>query len=355
MQQNLKKEVTGDTASKVKKASVQVKSVSSSGNIKIALKGEPETQGQSGTADKQSKLEVQQPSPKPKSDNSAAKPSQAKNAKPKAKAQVTNTKAVRDPANFVAPTSLQSAASQTSQKVNLPGTLPSKMSSLKKLGLAAAVLGVLALGLTVLQFTGNDKARAQDIAVAEPTVSPSASLANAIAQETVRTAAAQQPVAEPKPEIKADETVEEKPAEVAVVKDIPVSEPQPVIAVSAAALAPVPAAADVATPASQPVTPEKSDDIMSLLTTGTLAALRSHSGDEKPAETTSTHSPEHVAAVTNIYVLVTTAVAQGQSDAEIDRMLNRSFAAGEIDVPPGLVGADGHVDSATILSLFVGK
>jgi hypothetical protein len=94
-------------------------------------------------------------------------------------------------------------------------------------------------------------------------------------------------------------------------------------------------------------------DFVSQITSGTLAALRG-----KP-ETKTVAAPavssEAPAAASALYSMVLNAVIQGQSEGYIDQMLNEAHVAQTINVPTALIGADGRVDTATILAAFVAK
>lgn len=95
------------------------------------------------------------------------------------------------------------------------------------------------------------------------------------------------------------------------------------------------------------------DALVARITAGTLAALRS-----KQAESGTT-APAAAAAApaegTALFKMVMTAAAQGQSEAYIDQMVNGAYARQEITVPASLIGADGRVDTATLMALFVGN
>lgn len=94
------------------------------------------------------------------------------------------------------------------------------------------------------------------------------------------------------------------------------------------------------------------DDMISKMTAGTIAALRAKKPEPAAPQTAPTAD---AAAVSAIYALVMSAHAQGQSEAYIDQLLNEAHARNDIAVPTGLIGADGRVDTRTILSLFIAK
>ncbi|UWQ57536.1 hypothetical protein K3722_13545 [Leisingera caerulea] len=95
------------------------------------------------------------------------------------------------------------------------------------------------------------------------------------------------------------------------------------------------------------------DALVARITAGTLAALRN-----KQAEA-ATAGPAAAATApaegTALSKMVMTAAAQGQSEAYIDQMVNGAYARQEITVPASLIRADGRVDTATLLALFVGN
>lgn len=96
------------------------------------------------------------------------------------------------------------------------------------------------------------------------------------------------------------------------------------------------------------------DALVARITAGTLAALRSkqaESGTTAPAAAAAAAPAEGTA----LFKMVMTAAAQGQSEAYIDQMVNGAYARQEITVPASLIGADGRVDTATLMALFVGN
>jgi len=96
---------------------------------------------------------------------------------------------------------------------------------------------------------------------------------------------------------------------------------------------------------------DASEDMVAKMTAGTLAALRSGTAS-RPAETSAAADTGNGSA---LYHMVMKAHAQGQSEAYIDRLLNEAHSRKDIEVPAGLIDADGRVDTATILSLFIQK
>ncbi|KIC15503.1 hypothetical protein [Leisingera sp. ANG-DT] len=91
------------------------------------------------------------------------------------------------------------------------------------------------------------------------------------------------------------------------------------------------------------------DALVARITEGTLAALRSKQA--QPAASVQAAPAEGSA----LYKMVLTAAAQGQSAAYIDQLVNGAYERQEISVPASLIGADGQVDTATLLALFVGN
>ncbi len=161
MQEHLKNAKVKPAAKTGDAGSVQVKSVSSTGNIKISLKPAPEGQKQ---AEKTAVAPASAKQPKvAKSQTAKAKPVKAANAK------------ISKPSEGMTPKSLASASAQSDAAFALDETA-GRSASLKPLGLAAAALGVLALGLGVLQFAGGkSEAVAQgDTGAAQPAAEPRA-------------------------------------------------------------------------------------------------------------------------------------------------------------------------------------
>lgn len=77
------------------------------------------------------------------------------------------------------------------------------------------------------------------------------------------------------------------------------------------------------------------------LSAGTLSGIRSVTGDAAAAPRTA------------LQALVVDALAAGQSDDDIDALLNEAAAAGRISVPEILVTTDGRVDTAVLLASIV--
>ncbi|MDC0657528.1 hypothetical protein N6L27_05925 [Leisingera sp. SS27] len=125
----------------------------------------------------------------------------------------------------------------------------------------------------------------------------------------------------------------------------------------AASLQPVQAAAELPAGAAAAAGLEGSaasgeDALVARITEGTLAALRSKQAQPAAAVP---EAPAAAAEGSALYKMVATAAAQGQSAAYIDQLVNGAYERQEITVPASLIGADGRVDTATLLALFVGN
>ncbi|MHA7852494.1 hypothetical protein [Roseovarius sp.] len=110
-------------------------------------------------------------------------------------------------------------------------------------------------------------------------------------------------------------------------------------------------AAPETAPSAAPVMPAENDVVGQFAQTA-LAALRSPG-----ASTVQPATPDAAARMAEnnpLYRMVAEAIAQGQSDAYIDRLLNLAHQRGEITVPPGLIKPDGTVDTKTVIALFAG-
>ncbi|WP_264212690.1 hypothetical protein [Leisingera thetidis] len=94
------------------------------------------------------------------------------------------------------------------------------------------------------------------------------------------------------------------------------------------------------------------DALVARITEGTLAALRSKQTQPAAAVQAAPAAPGEGPA---LYKMVLTAAAQGQSEAYIDQLVNGAYERQEISVPASLIGADGRVDTATLMALFVGN
>lgn len=122
------------------------------------------------------------------------------------------------------------------------------------------------------------------------------------------------------------------------------------IAATAAAPAPIAGAAQAEVPAA-PAPAMVEDALMARITAGTLEALRSKPGSAAQAQPTVATPAEDGSA---LYQMVRAAAAQGQSAAYIDQLVNGAYQRQEISVPASLISADGRVDTATLLTLFIG-
>lgn len=168
---------------------------------------------------------------------------------------------------------------------------------LMKLIAAAAVLGIAAIGLIVLQFSGG----------------PSASNAD---QNLLVNAAEAAP----------SESASREP----LVQDQNATEQEPTSA------------------------------LVAQIAAGTLAALRNgqSTGADTAAVGVSAHagpspiSNQGSAAGNGLYSMVLVALEQGQSVSYIDRMVNEAYQANEVTVPDLLLTATGEVNTKALLALF---
>jgi nucleoid-associated protein YgaU len=101
-----------------------------------------------------------------------------------------------------------------------------------------------------------------------------------------------------------------------------------------------------AAPATQPEQPaqlvaQNSGDFRSL-TSGVLARL--------PGSAISGNSPAE-----NLQALVLKALGQGKDSAYIDSLVNQAAFDGDVQIPAGLVTAEGRVDTKTLIASLVGK
>ncbi|ATG41985.1 hypothetical protein PhaeoP18_00008 [Phaeobacter piscinae] len=200
--------------------------------------------------------------------------------------------------------SLNAATGKADGRKPAPGRPLAQMSPIVKLGAAAAVLGLFAVGLAVLQFGPDETA---ETAVDQPRVARLL---------TPQALAGLDPSATPSERAAAEELLT--------------------------------AAVETAAPLSA------EDAMVAQMTAGTLAALRRGSAVTPSADAEQPAAPASQAH-TALYSLVLRAVGQGQSPAYIDQMVNDAYRSETITVPAALIGADGRVDTATILALFVGQ
>ncbi len=372
-------DVDSDAAAKpVSTGGVQVKSVSATGNIKISLKPVPEAKSPNAKTELRSAQVKKQPV-----DAGQEPPLRA--AKPAAKKK--SAAKVQKP-QIAATSKLASASAQG--EANVPNPVASR-SSLKPLGLTAAVLGTVALSLGVMQFAGGSDA--QDVAVAAPvTAAPAvqtdvvtaqvdadkaaivapvqASVAGAngdVTAEAIAAAVAKlapsQTLAEPAPrDDTSNDDVLEKAAFAsaslfqASPKEIWEQERAEADRIEPVAVAPKTVSAPHVSTAQKlalvsylsalpdgPEAQEQASALTQKMTSGTLAAL------SKPKTEAVEDEPIY------IFDLVVNALAEGRTEAELDQLINETYAAGRVTVPSSLILADGRVDSQTILVLFAGK
>lgn len=400
-------DIDTDAAAKpVSTGGVQVKSVSATGNIKISLKSTQQAQ----PTEVQPELRAVKSTPQPaataqvlKKESATRTARPAKNADAAMK-PATKTGAKVQKSGAATSSKLASASAQGGGNLS-ENTAP--RSSLKPLGVMAAVLGTVALTLGVMHFAGGtdtqvaaaadasqpmsvEVATAQETSVIlAPVEAEKAAIvapvqaaadgasgdvtAEAIAAAVAKLAPSQtapQPVeVAQKPEALASvvETLDadalEKaafasaslfkadPEEVRVLEREESDRIEPVVApktVSAPHVSTAEKLALVSYLSALPDGPEAQEQASALsqkMTSGTLAAL------SQPKSTTVQVEEEPV----YIFDLVVEALAEGRSDAELDQILNESYAAGRVTVPSSLILADGRVDSKTILALFAGK
>jgi hypothetical protein len=94
------------------------------------------------------------------------------------------------------------------------------------------------------------------------------------------------------------------------------------------------------------IAPQK--DFVAEFAIGAVAALRSARPQAIPNEVAAA-----VPATPSVLIaMVLAAVAEGQTPASIDLMLNEAFVAGKIQVPAALILENGRVDTQTILTAF---
>jgi len=302
---------TSATTDTSKSDGVQIKSVSASGNIKIGLK-EVKVVSSIKTASGQGKSATVVSADANKKD--ALQKETAPKQGAKAAVSVTSHDTSEDDVKAIEPVSvLQSAAQQISPSVKKVKK-KRELSSLTKLGAMAASLGGVALLLGVSYFGG------------ETSQQPVAAVQSAAVAPVLP--AVVEPVAAAPTQIKINE------AELGLL-------------LGAAQ------AAELNTPnSSAPVAPAEVDAMVSKITAGTLAALRSPTPKAEAQPVAPTASAE---VLTGLVQLVMTAVAEGKSEDQINEMLNTGYANGEIAVPSVLVDAHGRVSTATLMALLVAE
>lgn len=180
---------------------------------------------------------------------------------------------------------------EASSPQSLDGATNEPPLKLVKLVAAAAVLGVVTLGLVVLQFTG-------------------ASSEGANAQErTANTEIAPAPSART---LEIAETLQVDPQQ------------------------------------------EQSSALVAQIAAGTLAALRNgqSGGPGSTAVEAPSVSSQSGAPQGGLYGMVLSALEQGQSERYIDQMVNEAYRAQKVTVPALLIKASGDVDTKALLTLF---
>ncbi|MEP0155822.1 hypothetical protein [Pseudophaeobacter sp.] len=97
-----------------------------------------------------------------------------------------------------------------------------------------------------------------------------------------------------------------------------------------------------------------SADIVAQITAGTLAALRS--GQMKaPAAPATAQAPLGLDQTNGLYAMVLTALQQGQSRQYIDQMVNEAHRTQRVQVPALLLTSAGEVNTTALLTLFGGQ
>lgn len=113
----------------------------------------------------------------------------------------------------------------------------------------------------------------------------------------------------------------------------------------------------VATPESAAQKDGNTSDIVAQITAGTLAALRNGSDTATVATPSATQVQSEVAMgdANGLYAMVLTALQQGQSRQYIDQMVNEAHRAQEVKVPAVLLTSSGDVNTSALLTLFGGQ
>jgi hypothetical protein len=186
----------------------------------------------------------------------------------------------------------RSGASQPIDSAILP--LPGLSMKMIKLSAAAAVLGVVAIALTFLQFFGSES-EGQTVSQG---FAPVVSSADANRLSATRA-------------------------------------PQPAIG-----------------------TGDNSADIVAQITAGTLAALRNGPAKTPTSPVSATavaSAPMDLGASNGLYAMVLTALQQGQSRQYIDQMVNEAHRSQKVEVPALLLTSSGEVNTTALLTLFGGQ
>lgn len=302
MQQKKPKIVETALSEKPKGQATKIEAISASGNLKVAVKSQ--TTGGAGNVQSVAVERTKTPTKTPdvKAVTPLAGSQAAKDAKP-AKAEGAENNALPFPKKAKIQQSPAAAAPQA-DKAPAASAPPKNSATNPKQPLMLVAAGaalVLVLGVVALQFGG-------------------------ASEEAESTAEAPAPVSSP----------------VDITKVTP--KPAPVEAAPVTA-APVPAAEEMT----------DGEKMIAKMTAGTLAALRGQGNAQTAPEPTPAQAAADAAAVSVLYNMVVTAVSQGQSEAYIDQLVNEAYANGEIAVPAGLIGANGRVDTQSILSLFIAQ
>ncbi|OIQ46170.1 MAG: hypothetical protein BM558_00880 [Roseobacter sp. MedPE-SW] len=98
-------------------------------------------------------------------------------------------------------------------------------------------------------------------------------------------------------------------------------------------------------------------DIVAQITAGTLAALRNGTPKSYAAALPETAAPTSVnmGEVSGLYAMVLTALEQGQSRQYIDQMVNDAHRTQKVAVPALLLTSSGEVNTDALLTLFGGQ
>lgn len=98
-------------------------------------------------------------------------------------------------------------------------------------------------------------------------------------------------------------------------------------------------------------------DIVAQITAGTLAALRNGTPKSPAAALPETAAPTslNIGEVSGLYAMVLTALEQGQSRQYIDQMVNDAHRSQKVAVPALLLTSSGEVNTDALLTLFGGQ
>ena len=109
--------------------------------------------------------------------------------------------------------------------------------------------------------------------------------------------------------------------------------------------------------ASSGVIDAEGKDLVAQITVGTLAALRKNAGSPQVQAVLNTAPAQSGTPTTQnaLYAMVLRAVEQGQSVQYIDQMVNAAYRNNQVTVPALLLTADNRVDTQALLTLFVGQ